>query len=110
MCPKVDRLRYVWLFVAVTVGLVVSSCDLINPRAEPGPEGARWIEKAIDLYAGPKEEDRRRALSHSEPIVVFLPESVCVAFKLRKSTIGGETTVCFARSDETLQFIHTEGQ
>lgn len=108
MHPKARSNQKLRPLMIAAACLLATSCDALNTR-RVGPGDAYWIERALDHHIGPKLEDRRFVLSYSEPIVVYLPDMVCVAFKLRKSAIGGESTICFDRNDETLKINYTDG-
>jgi hypothetical protein len=98
-----------WLEVAASV-LPTASCGVFEPRPRYGPDERAWVDKALALYGGPDAASRKEVLSYTTPTVVYLPDLVCVAFKLKPNTLGGEFTACFSRDTGSVAFTHTEGQ
>lgn len=88
---------------------LTGSCSFANSIAPPGEDEKMLIDRALNVYVGPREEDQENILSMSTPVVVYLPDMECVAFKANKGTIGGEFTVCFNRADGSLALTYTEG-
>ena len=90
--------------------ILTSSCSGFDNKTKRSHDEQAWIDKAINLYAGPNDDSRKNLLSHTTPTVVYLPTLVCVAFKLKPTAVGGEFTVCFSKAKGSVEFTHTEGQ
>ncbi len=89
---------------------LTSSCCYFDDKPKYSPDEQIWVEKALKLYSGPNADTREHLLSYTTPVVVYLPELVCVAFKLKPTALGGEFTVCFSKAKGSVEFTHTEGQ
>lgn len=96
--------------VMASTMLMATSCVSANGLRAPSPNEQLWIERAIQVQVGPSEQGREALLEASIPVLVYLPDLICVAFKLRRSALGGETTVCFSRADDSVVINHAEGQ
>jgi hypothetical protein len=69
-----------------------------------------WIDLAVTEYIGTSGATPNYVLDTTEPVVVYLPNEVCVSFKLRRNTLGGETVICFEKESRTKSLIYTEGE
>lgn len=97
-------------FVATSVICLTTSCASSNEIRANSIREQQWVDSAIQLQAGSSERDRDLLLRVWVPVVVHLPDLVCVAFKLKRGALGGEATVCFSRADGSVAINHTEGQ
>lgn len=101
------------LFCVAVLGFAVHLTASYTLSNEIRPHSARqqeWVDRAIILQAGPSERDREALLQTVVPVVIYLPDLVCVAFKLKRSALGGEATVCFSKTDGSVEINHSEGQ
>ena len=96
--------------IAGSFATLATSCSSPNEIRANSPEEQRLVDRAIQLQVGPTAQGRQALLGASRPVVVYLPEMVCVAFKLKRSALGGESTVCFSRADDSVVINHSEGQ
>lgn len=97
------------IFLAFIIFLTVSYTESNQIRGNSLNE-EQWVDRAIGLQVGSSERGREALLQASVPVVVYLPELVCVAFKLKRRALGGEITVCFSRADGSVVINHNEGQ
>jgi hypothetical protein len=96
--------------IAVFMALALSSCQIMASDRSYTDEEWRWIDKALRVYIGDSGLTKEEILQEVNPVVVYLEESVCVALKLKRSSLGGETTVCFIRDSGALETLYTEGE
>lgn len=74
------------------------------------PSERELVERTIDDHFGTTEAGRRDAYRTMIPVVVYLPDMICVALKPDENTIGAEFTTCFSRSDHSIVISHREGE
>lgn len=102
-------LLFVFVVAAFAIWLTAAYISANEIRGNSLNE-QQWVDRAIELHAGPTERGREALLQAWVPVVVHLPELVCVAFKLKQSALGGEATVCFSKADGSVVINHSEGQ
>ncbi len=90
--------------------LLASCCPQSATPASYSPSDEPWVTKAIEWGFGPGKDARREALKTTNPVVIYLPETVCVGLKLKPNSLGGESTVCFSRADGSIVTSHNEGE
>ena len=95
---------------ATSVIFLTASCASSNEIRANSISEQQFVDRAIELQAGPSERGQETLLRVWVPVVVHLPDLVCVAFKLKQGAIGGEATVCFSRADGSVAINHTAGQ
>jgi len=95
--------------------MILSSCFLLtackaNDTLLPINDDEKvLIDKALDAYVGSNKDAREQVLSMFTPVLIYLPDMVCVGFKAKSHVIGGEFAACFAKSDNSLILTHNEG-
>lgn len=102
------KIRNTFLFMCIAT----SSCSSYkseHPRHER-EEDAIWIDKAVKIHFGSDKDARDEALATTDTVVIFLKREVCVSFRLKENTLGGDYAVCFNRDDGTISQQHTEGE
>ena len=67
------------------------------------PSDEALVNRALDLYAKGKIS-RAELLKRYDPVVVHLPKMTCVGLNLRPGILGGDTTMCFDRSNKFLGY------
>lgn len=103
--------------VATAAMFLITLCSLgllgacsARMRMSPIDENEQaLINKALDASVGPSKDGRATMMSMFTPVLVYLPDMTCVAFKANRGTIGGEFTACFKKEDGSLALTHTEG-
>lgn len=90
--------------------LLATACSMPGVMREASPDEQALIDRAVELQVGTEDAGRAALLGASIPVVVYLPDLVCVAFKVKRSALGGEQTVCFSRADGSVASNHVEGQ
>lgn len=106
-----NRLINPWiaLSTALLCFVFLSSCSGSMRRSPIDGEEQSLINRSLDASVGTSKEGRKTMMSMFTPVVIYLPDVKCVAFKANKGTIGGEFTACFRKTDDSLAFTHTEG-
>ena len=91
-----------------SLGLIGACSD--SMRMAPINENEKaLINKALNASVGASRDGQATMMYMFTPVVVYLPDMDCVAFKANSGTIGGEFTACFRKDDGSLALTHTEG-
>ena len=61
------------------------------------------VNRALDIYSKGKVT-RAELLKTYDPVVVYLPKMTCVGLNLKPGIAGGDTTMCFDRSERFLGY------
>jgi len=98
------------ILAILCASVAIAGCNSLDNKPNYTAEEQIWIDKALSLYSGDQAGGRERVLEYATPVVVYLKDYVCVAFKVNNSSIGGEFTACFYRADGSVYLTHTEGE
>lgn len=68
------------------------------------------VDRAIQIYSGNGRVSNEAAMREVYPVVVHLPEMSCVGLNLKPGIAGGDTTICFRKSDGKIAVNHVNGE
>lgn len=99
---------------SISGGYLVLSLSACQPSDEPVPvpyhvSDQILVDRAIAIYSGGGRITKDKAMEEVYPVVVHLPDRSCVGLNLRPGMAGGDTTICFRRSDGELILNYVNG-
>ena len=93
------------LFLMLVTALVVYEWKIIE-RLEKQPSSrksdARYIERAVDIWASKGNENKKTVMANRYAIVVRFPKEVCVQLRLNVGSVGGSPIYCFEKQSARL--------
>lgn len=92
------------LFIAM--GLLATACATQNGDKTYREAEEKYVSKAIYIYSGKGRISRSEIEKDVRPVVVYLPDMICVGLNLRPGHAGGDTTICFDKNgNEVLHHV-----
>jgi hypothetical protein len=90
-------------FAICSVMTFLAACSRQPDAPHIRPSEQALVNHALDIYSKGKVS-RAELLKTYDPVVVYLPKMTCVGLNLRPGIAGGDTTMCFDRSNKFLGY------